>query len=211
MPAAEPIAIVLTGAPGAGKTTVARRLGAGDDFARWRDALGGVLAVPEAATQVYEGRRTRWDRLDDAGRRDVQRAIYALQREQEDRLRGEAARRGVRVLLLDRGTIDGGAYWPEGAAAYWTDLGTRGDDELARYGGVVLLESVAALGEAAYDGDASNAVRFESAAAALASGRLLAELWRGHPRVAIVKAEPDLDSKVRATAHAIERLARAMD
>ena len=203
----QPIAIVLTGGPGAGKTTITRTLATDAAFADWRGQLGGVLAVPEAATQVYESRRTRWDRLDDAGRRDVQRAIYALQREQEDRLRADARRRGVRILLLDRGTIDGSAYWPDGAAAYWDDLGTDAADELARYGGVVLLESVAALGEAAYDGDASNAVRFESADAALASGRLLQELWRDHPRSAVVEAQPDLEEKVRATATAVARLA----
>ncbi len=208
MPDAEPISIVLTGGPGAGKTTIARRLADDDAFAEWRAKLGGVLAVPEAATQVYESRRTRWDRLDLAGRLDVQRAIYALQRDQEDRLRTEAARRGQRVLLLDRGTIDGSAYWPDGAAAYWNDLGTTAAEELARYRGVVLLESVAALGAAAYDGDASNAVRFESADAALESGRLLQDLWSDHPRSTVVRAHPNLDEKVHATADAVAHLAK---
>src|SRR6476661_7214774 len=70
--------IVLTGGPGAGKTSVAAAL------ARWHPER--LAHVPEAATQVYDRLGTRWDRLDAEGRREVQRRIYRLQLEQEDRL-----------------------------------------------------------------------------------------------------------------------------
>jgi predicted ATPase len=100
-------------APGAGKTVVSRRLAA--------ERPERFVLVPEAATQVYAALRTRWDRLSLDGRRDVQRRIYRLQVEQEDRL---AAEHPGKTLLLDRGTIDGAAYWPEGPADYWRDLGT---------------------------------------------------------------------------------------
>src|SRR3712207_2922358 len=95
--------VVLTGGPGAGKTVVSAAIARADPS---RFAL-----VPEAATQVYDALRTRWDLLDLEGRRDVQRRIYRLQREQEERL---ARNFPGKVLLLDRGTIDGAAYWPEG-------------------------------------------------------------------------------------------------
>ena len=67
--------IVLTGGPGAGKTFISHRLVAqrADRFA----------LVPEAATQVYSVLQTRWDRLDVAGRREVQRKIYRFQIEQD--------------------------------------------------------------------------------------------------------------------------------
>ncbi len=149
--------------------------------------------VPEAATQVYDALRTRWDRLDLAGRRDVQRRIYHLQIEQEQRL---AAEHPGKVLLLDRGTIDGAAYWPEGPDDYWRDLGTTLDAQLARYDRVVWMQTCAAIG--AYDGDASNSCRFEDADAAIASGNLLAMLWSGHPKLIKVDAFADLDEKVRA-------------
>ena len=182
--------IVLTGGPGAGKTVISRRLAAehGDR----------LVLVPEAATQVYDALRTRWDRLDVAGRRDVQRRIYHLQVGQEDRA---AAEHPGKALLLDRGTIDGAAYWPEGPAAYWRDLGTTPAAELARYDRVVWMQSCAAVG--AYDGPASNACRFEDADAAVASGNVLAELWSSHPRLVRVDAFPDLDDKVRAVARAL--------
>src|SRR6476660_3406876 len=100
--------IVLTGGPGAGKTVISRQLAAAqpDRFA----------LVPEAATQVYDVLQTRWDRLDVAGRREVQRRIYCLQVDQENRT---ASANPDKVLLLDRGTVDGAAYWPEGPADYW--------------------------------------------------------------------------------------------
>ncbi len=188
-----PRRIVLTGGPGAGKSVVAAAVASAqpDHFA----------LVPEAATQVYAILRTHWTALDDLGRRDVQRRIYRLQRDQEDRL---AAEHPGKVLLLDRGTVDGAAYWPDGPAAYWADLGTSAEAELARYDAVLLLESAAALG--LYDGPASNAVRFEDAAGALASGRLLAGLWSAHPRVIPIPATPDLSDKTAAVVAALDDL-----
>jgi predicted ATPase len=177
--------VVLTGGPGAGKTVVSAAIARADP-ARF-------VLVPEAATQVYDALRTRWDRLDLEGRRDVQRQIYRLQREQEDRLGADFP---SKVLLLDRGTIDGAAYWPEGPADYWRDLGTTAEAELARYDKVIWMQTAAAVG--AYDGHSSNPCRFEDADAAIASGNLLATLWSGHPRLSRVAAYQDLASKIAA-------------
>jgi predicted ATPase len=177
--------VVLTGGPGAGKTVISRRLAA--------ESPDRFVLVPEAATQVYDALRTRWDRLSLDGRHDVQRRIYRLQVEQEERL---AAAHAGKTLLLDRGTIDGAAYWPGGAEDYWRDLGTTHNAELARYDRVVWMQTCAAVG--AYDGDASNSCRFEDADAAIASGNLLAMLWSHHPRLIKVDAYADLDEKVRA-------------
>ncbi|HEY7120016.1 MAG TPA: AAA family ATPase, partial [Tepidisphaeraceae bacterium] len=159
------------------------------------------IRVPEAATQVYDFLRTRWDRLDVEGRRDVQRRIYHLQREQEDAL---AQAFPDRILLLDRGTIDGSAYWPDGPADYWRDLGTTAAEELARYDAVIWLQTSAALG--LYDHDASNPCRFEHAEGAIASGNLLRQLWAAHPRVVEVAAYPRLEEKVEAVRRVLNEL-----
>jgi predicted ATPase len=194
MPPLSPVRrIVLTGGPGAGKTVITARLA--------RERPDRFALVPEAATQVYAALRTRWDRLAPPGRRDVQRRIYRLQREQEDRL---ADAHPDRILLLDRGTIDGAAYWPEGADDYWRDLGTTHEAELARYDAVILLQTSAALG--LYDGDASNACRFEDADAAVASDNLLELLWRGHPRLIKVPACVELDEKIANVRRVIDEL-----
>ena len=184
-----PRRIVLTGGPGAGKTVVSR-----DIAARHPDRFA---LVPEAATQVYDALQTRWDRLDLDGRRDVQRKIYRLQVDQENRTL--AANPG-KMLLLDRGTIDGAAYWPEGPEEYWRDLQTTLDAELSRYDKVIWLETSAVLG--LYDGDSSNACRFEHPEAAIASGQLLAQLWGVHHTLQMVDAYPSLMDKTAA----VERL-----
>jgi predicted ATPase len=183
--------IVLTGGPGAGKTVVSRAI-----VARHPDKL---VLVPEAATQVYDALQTRWDRLDTDGRRDVQRRIYRLQVEQEDRI---AREHPDKTLLLDRGTIDGAAYWPDGPDDYWRDLGTTAQCELARYDLVIWMESCAALG--LYDGDESNVCRFEDAEGAVANGKLLLQLWGGHPNQRHIGAFTSLEDKIEAAMAAVE-------
>lgn len=177
--------IVLTGGPGAGKTVVSTAIAAANPER--------FVLVPEAATQVYAALQTRWDRLDLPGRRDVQRRIFHLQVEQEDRL---AREHPDKTLLLDRGTIDGAAYWPEGPDDYWRDLDTTWAAQLARYDQIVWMQTGAALG--IYDGAGSNFCRFEDADAAVASGNLLRTLWSGHLNFRSVDAYPTLEQKIHA-------------
>ena len=185
--------IVLTGGPGAGKTVVTDRIA--------QRMPERYVRVPEAATQVYFALQTRWDRLDLEGKHDVQRRIYRLQREQEDRI---AREHPDKILLLDRGTVDGAAYWPEGAAHYWRDLHTDLNTELARYDAVIWMQTCAALGM--YDGDNSNACRFEDALGAIAAGQTLVDLWGKHPRLLRVEAYPCVDDKIDAVMRVLSDL-----
>jgi predicted ATPase len=177
--------VVLTGGPGAGKTVVSAILAQADPRR--------FAVVPEAATQVYAAARTRWDLADLVGRRNLQRKIYHLQRAQEDRM---ALRHPDQILLLDRGTVDGAAYWPDGPEAYWVDLQTTLEAELARYDLAIWMQTAAAIG--IYDGSDSNPCRFEDAANAVASGERLARLWSGHKNLVKVDAFSSLEDKVAA-------------
>src|SRR6476659_1791324 len=110
--------IVLTGGPGAGKTTAA-------DLFR-REIGERVVVVPEAATLPFSG---GFPRVTEAqARRSTQSAIYHLQKNLED---VQSARFPERILLCDRGTVDGAAYWPEEPAAFFAALGTTEAEELA--------------------------------------------------------------------------------
>ena len=188
--------IVITGAPGSGKTIITAHLAAerADRFA----------LVPEAATQVYALLQTRWDKLDMVGRRSAQRQMYQLQLDQEQRI---AAAYPGKILLLDRGTVDGAAYWPDGADEFWPAVATSKPAELARYDAVILLETCATLG--LYDGDVSNFCRFEDPAAAIRSSDALKELWRDHPRLRYVDAFATLDEKINAVRRVLNELTSA--
>jgi predicted ATPase len=185
--------VVLTGGPGSGKTAVSNAIA--------QAMPARFVVVPEAATQVYSKARTRWDLVDTVGRRELQRQIYHLQRRQEDLF---AAQHPDKILLLDRGTIDGAAYWPDGPDAYWVDLGTSLAVELARYDHVIWMQTAAAIG--IYDGSDSNPVRFEDAAAAIASGELLVRLWSGHPHFHRNAAYPSLDDKITEVRKMLEKI-----
>ncbi len=189
-----PRRLVLTGGPGAGKSVIARAVAAAHPEV--------FVLVPESATHVYTTLNVRWGQLDLAGRRDVQRQMYLHQVEQEARL--QAAHPG-RVLLLDRGTIDGAAYWPDGSAAFWPAVDTTHPAELARYDAVIWMQTGAALG--LYDGDASNAVRFEKPAEAVESGNALMQLWGDHPRLHQVAAYPRFEDKVAVVERVLLELA----
>ena len=176
--------IVLTGGPGAGKSVIA------DEIVRRNSRF---ILVPEAATQVYTQLGTTWDRLDLANRKEAQRMIYRLQLQQEHRF---AIDHPDKTLLLDRGTIDGAAYWPDGPDAYWADLHSSLERELLRYDQIIWLETAAALGM--YDGAASNTVRFEDAGAAIESGKRLLGLYQSHSNLKHVGAFVELEDKIRA-------------
>jgi predicted ATPase len=189
-----PRLIVLTGGPGAGKTTLCSHFAS-----RFPDRF---VQVPEAASQIYRSLNTRWDQLDDNGRRDVQRRIYQLQLEQESEF---LARHPTHHLLLDRGSVDGAAYWPDGCESYWLALHTTHEHELKRYDAVIWLESGAAIGR--YDGSASNPCRFEDASDALATGEKLANVWRSHPQFLTVLACDTIDQKIAQVDELLETFA----
>jgi hypothetical protein len=165
-----PLRIVLTGGPGGGKTTAA-------DLFR-REIGERIVIVPESATTLFRGGFPRVDDPDAV--RAEQRAIFEVQRSLEQ-IQTELY--PDRVLLCDRGTIDGGAYWPDGADEFFATMGSTHADELARYDAVLFFET-AAVGGISIEG--GNRYRVESNERALALDRRLRELWSPHPGFHIV-------------------------
>jgi predicted ATPase len=169
--------IVLTGGPGAGKTAVLELI---------RQAFCRHIAVlPEAAGIVFGGGFPRAQTP--APMRAAQRAIFHVQRELE-----AAAEDGhVALLLCDRGTVDGGAYWP-GPGDLWTSVGTTLASEVARYDVVIHLMTPRANGGYNYQ----NPLRTESAERAGAIDAQILELWKAHPRRWVI--EPEVDFYMKA-------------
>lgn len=175
-----PPLIVLTGGPGGGKTAVL-------EIAR-RNLCEHIAVLPEAASIVFGG--GFWRRETPAGRKAAQRAIFHVQREVE-RLVVEEEQSAL--LLCDRGTLDGLAYWPGAEDELWADLGTTRDAELRRYAAVIHLRSPA-VGQGY---NHRNPVRTETALEAAALDTKVEEAWRGHPARFLVESTGDFLDKAR--------------
>lgn len=168
--AAKPFRVVLTGGPGGGKTTAA-------DLFR-REIGDRVIVVPEAATLLFTGGFPRLSQA--SAQRSTQCAIYQVQRGLED---VQAAQYPDRILLCDRGTVDGGAYWPDGADDFYDTVGSSHADELARYDAVLFFET-AALGDHGFESE--NRYRTESQQQAVDLDARLRALWSSHRHFTVI-------------------------
>ena len=179
-----PRLVVLTGGPGAGKTAVLEVVR--KEFCRHIEVL------PETASILFGGGFPR--RPSPHARRAAQRAIYRVQVELE---RIAVDERAAAVVLCDRGTVDGLAYWDGAPEAFWSEVGTRHSDELSRYAAVIHLRTPAAT--QGYNLD--NPVRTETAIEAQALDERILAAWAEHPRRVVIDSADDFVSK----------LARALD
>lgn len=171
---------MLTGGPGGGKTTAA-------DLFR-REIGERVVIVPEAGTLVFSGGFPR--SRERSAVVAAQRAIFHVQRNLED---VQSALFPGRILLCDRGTIDGAAYWPGEAHDFFKALGTSLDRELARYDAVIFFES-AAVGGMSIEG--GNPMRTETVAEAVELDRKMRALWSKHPRFILIPHNPSFFKKI---------------
>ena len=171
--------IVLTGGPGAGKTAVLELIR--QHFCRH------VRVLPESASILFGGGFPRGGPVEALGA--AQRAIYHVQHELEAAV---AAQTEAAILLCDRGTVDGAAYWPA-AGDLFTAVGTRAEDELGRYRAVIHLRVPSA--DAGYDH--SNPLRIESAVEAAAIDLRIAQAWQAHPRRHVVESTADFLTKAK--------------
>jgi predicted ATPase len=173
--------IVLTGGPGAGKTAVL-------ELVRLY-FCHHLRVLPESASILFSGGFPRG--RSPAEQRAVQQAIFSVQRELEGFFvaEGEAA-----ILLCDRGTVDGAAYWP-GPDTLWQAVGTTREAEMQRYAAVFHLRTPPA--EAGYD--QSNPVRTETALEARAVDERILAAWDGHPHRLVIASTTGFFQKAHET------------
>ena len=173
--------MVLTGGPGAGKTALLELIR--------QSFCSHVKVLPEAAWVVFGGGFPR--EPDEVCRRAAQRAIYHVQRELE--VTGDS--HNAAIVLCDRGTLDGVAYWPGAIEDFWTSLGTTLDKELGRYDAVIHLRTPTE----AFGYNHVNPLRIESAASAAEIDARIVGAWNGHPRRWLIEPSSNfLDKAARA-------------
>ena len=173
--------VVLTGGPGAGKTALLELIR--------QSFCTHVKVLPEAASIVFGGGFPRED--DPTCRRAAQRAIFHVQRELEN----AAESRRPAIVLCDRGTVDGLAYWPGAEDEFWSSLNTTPDHEAGRYHAVIHLRTPPL--ERGYNHQ--NPLRTESASVAAHIDERIARAWATHPRRFMVEAEDHfLDKAAKA-------------
>ena len=176
----EPRLVALTGGPGAGKTAVLE--------VALRELCRHIIVLPEAASILWRGQFPRRTTL--PARKAAQRAISKLQVELQRMTieEGHAA-----VILCDRGTLDGLAYWPGEPEEYLAELGSTRERELARYATVIHLRTPPANNGYGH----ANPYRIETAAEAAAIDERIYAAWQGHPNRLVVESEPDFFVKLR--------------
>ena len=183
--------ICLTGGPGGGKTTAA-------DLFR-REIGDRVVLVPEAATMLFAGGFPRPEGADPL--MAVQRAIFHVQLNLEEM---QAARFPGRILLCDRGTVDGAAYWPGEPETFFAAVGSSYEAQLQRYDAVIFFESASAGGMEVLE--SGNPYRDETKEQALALDRKLRKLWAPHPRFVLVPHNRSFFKKITYGLASIESI-----
>jgi predicted ATPase len=183
--------IVLTGGPGGGKTTAA-------DLYR-REIGEKVVIVPETATMLFTGGFPRVGEPE--AKAATQRAIFHAQVSLEDI---QGALYPGRVLLCDRGTVDGAAFWPTQAPqGFFETMGTSLEEQLRRYDAVIFFES-AAVGDITIEG--GNPARTENNAEARELDMRLRDIWSQHPSFHFVPHRKSFFAKLREGLAQLQRI-----
>lgn len=184
--------IVVTGGPGGGKTTAA-------DLFR-REIGEAVVIVPEAATILYSGGFPRSP--DHEIVRYSQKAIFSVQCNLED---AQATLFPNRVLICDRGTIDGAAYWPGTADSFFVEMNTSLKEQYKRYDAVIFFET-AAVGGISIEG--GNPIRTESLAEAIAIDKKLKDVWSSHPNFIFIPHNKSFLNKISLGLNWLDRIVK---
>lgn len=172
--------VVLSGGPGAGKTAVLEVIR--------RNFCQHVAVLPEAASILYGGGFPRRTTLE--AKRAAQRAIFAVQTELERMVLREG---NYAVVLCDRGTLDGLAYWPEALDTFYREVGSPRENELKKYSTVIHLRTPTK----GYNH--SNPLRTETPEEAHAIDERIVTAWDGHPnRVFINSTDAFFEKLTRA-------------
>lgn len=171
--------IVLTGGPCAGKTTLTKVIE--------QVFHDHIVVVPESASMLFSGGFPRWPEAANA----TQRAIYSVQCELES---AYSIHFPGKILIMDRGTIDGAAYWSTGPTGFFQGIGSTLETELSRYDLVLYLES--ASKEDFLLNTYKNPNRHETWEEAKSLDDQTRALWSKHPSMLTIHNRHSFDFKI---------------
>lgn len=172
--------VVLTGGPGGGKTTAL-------DLFR-RELSHDVEVVPEAASILFKGGLPRSENA--LVKRCTQKAIFQLQKSLEAIQKTLSPNK---ILLCDRGTLDGAAYWPEPQEDFFEYMQTDLEKELSQYDAVIFFETAAANGNQI---TSNNPIRTEGQKEAVELDKKLHDIWCKHPNFHFVPSHESFIKKI---------------
>ena len=184
--------IVLTGGPCAGKTTVLEEIK--------KEFQDKVVIVPEMATTLLRGfpvpgKDIHWTL---SWQKSFQTAVVAMQREAEKAHSIKAIQAGSRMLICDRGLLDGAAYTLGGLEEFSRRYEIKIEKALSEYEAVIHLESLA-VGRQEYYGDTNNSLRFENREEAIKLEHSTRKAWSMHPKHFFISCKNGLEGKIFET------------
>lgn len=182
--------IAITGGPSGGKTTLIEALK--------RELGKEVAVVPEAASILYKGGFPRLKT--DVGAFHAQRGIYLIQIELENLIRESYP---DRIVVCDRGSLDGVAYWPKDEVHFYEGVGSTKRRELKRYSWVIHLDTAASDSY-----EHANPIRTESYQEAWELNEKIKHAWKDHPQRIIIKNSHDFLSKMKLSIAIVEAISR---
>lgn len=173
--------IVLTGGPCAGKTTLTQVIS--------KVFSHQIEVVPETASLLFRGGFPRWNEVD--AKKSTQRAIYNVQIEIEKSFEAHFPQK---KLILDRATLDGAVYWPDGVNDFFAELNTSLQLELKRYDLVLYLESAGEEDYLSHQKD--NPYRTETWEQAKKLDEETKNLWSQHLKFFFIPNSRSFDAKI---------------
>ncbi len=187
------IKIAVTGGPSGGKTTLIEALQI--------DFKGKLSVVPEAASILYRGGFPR--KKTENGRKHAQKAILYIQQELEDLICSDST---AQLIVCDRGSLDGCAYWPGRSEDFLSEVGSSREKEIAKYDWVIHLDTA---DENSFD--TTNPVRIESHKEALELNEKIKQAWEGHSQRIVIPHESEFLAKITRAKTAIEMIMQGKD
>lgn len=157
-----------------------------------------IILVPEVATILLEGgfpipgKDLEWC---EEWQASFQSAILPLQKSMEDTFVLKGNGNGGKVLVCDRGVLDGAAYTPGGVDEFCQRYGVDATEAMSRYTAVIHLESLATADPEKY-GKAGNDSRFEPLERAQELEKATRGAWEKHPRHLVIDGRRGIEGKI---------------